>query len=62
MQEDGGLIVPNVGDAWRDKDPRSPNRVVVLEVEADRVRIQRPSKKVWVSLKRFAKAFRPESP
>jgi hypothetical protein len=47
---------------WKDKDPRSPYEVVVLEVDADRVRIQRPSVKVWVSLKRFAKAFRPVTP
>jgi hypothetical protein len=48
---------PSVGETWKDKDPRSPNEVRVLELETDRVRIQRPSVKVWVSLKRFVRRF-----
>lgn len=59
-----------IGQIWRDKDPRSPNQVTVLQIEWTgfkdedrrrkdryRVQIQRHSRKVWVRLDRFIKKF-----
>lgn len=50
-----------VGQVWRDRDPRSPNDVTVVGMEGlgvfARVQIQRPSRRVWVSLYRFVRAF-----
>lgn len=48
-----------VGDVWRDLDPRSPNEVAVLGFDPTntRVLIQRPSRRVWVARRRFFKRF-----
>lgn len=48
--------VPEPGQVWADRDERSMNsgEFTVLQVKGAKVQVQRPTRRTWIQMSRFA--------